>query len=138
MSWLFDASSFITRNHCGNWTSTLIAINRIANLLIFIAYFTIPLSLYSFWTSTHKDAIIVKVFGQKPSIILCFVVFIFSCGLTHLCDVLAFDWAPYRLFTLVDVITAIASVFTAVILPGVIKTVLVERLWEVKDNERTS
>lgn len=124
MHWLFDSTEFVTRNHCGAWTPTLIAVNRISNLLVFLAYFTIPLVLFYLWQNVRRNDAIRETIGRYPSIILCFVVFIFSCGLTHLCDVFAFDWAPYRLFTLIDLVTASVSVGTAILLPGVIKDVI--------------
>lgn len=119
MEWLFDADSFVTRNHCGNWTPALIAVNQAANFLIFISYFTIPLALFGFWrTIRHRI--------ENNWIILMFVFFILSCGMTHLMDVLAFTWVPYRLFTVIDVVTAVASVPTAFLLPGVLKNLMEE------------
>jgi hypothetical protein len=128
MEWLLDTAHFFTRNHCGvGWTSTLILISRFVNFLIFFAYFSIPVSLMVIWwelrgiasLKTLKDTVI-----QSRWIVLMFVFFIFFCGLTHLCDVLVFDWAPYRLFTLVDTITAVLSVTTAVFLPRVSRHII--------------
>lgn len=128
MDWLLDATAFITRNHCGpGWTPTLIAVNRVANFLIFLSYFTIPLSLLYFWLELRRHEVAVGVLGPnrvRKLIILNFVVFIFLCSFTHLCDVFAFEWAPYRLFTCVDLLTAIASVSTALILPGMLRTIV--------------
>lgn len=124
MEWLFDYHSFITRNHCGHWTDALIATNQVANFLIFLAYFTIPLSLLGLWRRLRTNRKLKAVITENTYILLMFVVFILACGLTHLMDVLAFSWAPYRFFTLIDVITALASIPTAFVLPNVIGTIL--------------
>lgn len=115
INWLLDATSFVTRNNCGKWPDWLISVNQVANFLIFISYMTIPLSLVFLWRMAK---------GKGDAwIILMFVVFILFCGLTHLMDVLAFSWAPYRLFTFIDCITAASSIPTAILLPGVLKRV---------------
>jgi uncharacterized MnhB-related membrane protein len=132
LHWLFDASVFITRNHCGTgWTHTLVALNRVANFLIFLSYISIPLSLLYFWLRLRDVARLNALVGgvMPPGvgqrlIVLNFVCFITLCGLTHLCDVLAFEWVPYRLFTCVDILTAAASVPTAIILPGVLRGIV--------------
>lgn len=123
MEWLFDATSFMTRNHCGRWGSWLVTINQTANLLIFLAYFTIPLSLLSLWMTVKQSPELKKSMADSTWIVLMFVIFILSCGLTHLMDVLAFSWAPYRLFTFIDCVTAVASVPTAILLPLVLKRI---------------
>jgi hypothetical protein len=127
INWLFDAS--------GEWSPTLMAVNRVANLLIFISYLTIPLSLFSLWLDTHKVSAVKKIVGGMPSIVICFVFCLFLSGLSHLCNVLEFDWKLHRLFTLVDVMAAISCVGTAILLPGIVKTLLREHLWG-ESNER--
>ena len=119
MSWLLDSASFISRNHCGKWSDWLIFLNQISNFLIFIAYMTIPLSLLVLWSSFRKRGV------KSYWMIFMFVLFIWSCGLTHLMDVLAFTWPAYRFFTLIDCVTAILSIPTAVLLPGVLKRLFV-------------
>lgn len=134
MSWLLDTAHFITRDRCGSgWTDMLIAVNRLSNLLIALAYFLIPLALFALWLNVRRLVVVREIVGSNPSIILCFVVFIMSCGLTHLCDVSAFEWAPYRLFTVIDVVTAVSSLFTAMLLPGVVKQVLTQYVWKSAD-----
>lgn len=121
MQWLLDTAVFFTRNHCGvGWTPEMILVSRLVNFLIFFAYFSIPLSLAAIWWELSRMSslkVLKTAVIQSRWIIVMFVFFICACGLTHLCDVLVFDWAPYRLFTLIDVITAILSVGTALMLP---------------------
>ncbi len=132
MSWLFDTAPFITRNHCGpGWTDNLIVLSRLFNFLIFFAYFSIPMTLSFVWLEMRRRArtnVLVhdvqEILRESRWIIVMFVTFIFACGLTHLCDVLVFDWPPYRFFTLIDALTALASVPTAVLLPGIFTRVI--------------
>jgi hypothetical protein len=132
MGWLLDTTSFITRSHCGpGWTINLILASRLVNFLIFLAYFSIPLTLVCVWVEisrrSHASRVIrgvQEVLRESRWVIGMFSTFIFACGLTHLCDVLVFDWAPYRLFTLVDTLTAIASIPTAILLPAIFTKVL--------------
>lgn len=122
--WIFGGD-FVPRSHCGlQWTPNLVLINQVANFLIFLSYSTIPLSLLYFWVRLRRSQIFIGLTITSRLILLNFVCFIMFCGLTHLCDVIAFDWAPYRFFTLVDVLTALASVPTAIILPGVLRVFL--------------
>jgi chemotaxis family two-component system sensor kinase Cph1 len=130
--WLCDTSDFITRDSCGiGWTNTLILVNRVANFLIFLSYLSIPISLFYCWLQLRRShAAWLEVSPVNKTIIINFMCFIVFCGLTHLCDVLVFEWAAYRLFTLMDVLTALASVPTAIILPSVVRTVVVGDLDE--------
>lgn len=124
MEWLFNTADFATRNHCGRWEYWVIILNQLANFLIFIAYFSIPLSLYLLWSRLRTNPVVRAEVRDNSWILVMFFVFIFSCGLTHLMDVLAFSWAPYRFFTLVDLVCAATSIPTALLLPGVIGRVL--------------
>lgn len=124
LEWLFDTRHFVTRDHCGNFTPALIALNQLANFLIFLAYMSIPLSLFSYWRVLRKYPEVRKMLNDRTWMVMMFCVFILSCGFTHLMDVLAFVWAPYRFFTLLDVVTALASLPTALLLPGFIKEFL--------------
>jgi hypothetical protein len=125
MGWLFDTQHFVTRDHCGAWQQWLIVVAQSANFLIFLAYASIPLSLTILLVSLYRDPDLKDaVFGHHPCILAMFVAFIFSCGLTHLMDVLVFDWPAYRFFVFLDVVTALASVPTAFLLPGVIRKTL--------------
>lgn len=109
-SWLFDAESFVTRQHCGDWGGLLPWVYAVANLLIALAYFRIPLTLLDLYRK-RKD-----VLPERATLVQ-FAAFITLCGITHLLDVLVFYWAPYRLFTLVYILTALVSIGTALSLP---------------------
>jgi hypothetical protein len=53
-----------------------------------------------------------------------FAGFITACGLTHACDVAVFWWPGYRLFSVFTAITAAFAMVTALVLPGVTRTIL--------------
>lgn len=78
-------------------------------MAIFIAYSSISLFLFVFWYSRRR-----RKTQLESYIFIAFFTFIFMCGLTHLCDVIAFYYPMYRLFTVVDFLTAVISVLTAI------------------------
>ncbi len=49
---LFDATGFLTRNHCGPWSKSLISVYIASNILITLAYLLIPLGLVSIWSKS--------------------------------------------------------------------------------------
>ena len=85
----------------------------VADLIIAIAYFSIPLQIV--WSLTRHAALARKV-ASKPLILLLilFALFIFCCGIGHL--VRCLGWRDTRLFQVVNVITAIVSMVTALYL----------------------
>ena len=112
--WLLDSSPWVPRGACGDWGPWLPLVYRVSNWLIALSYFAIPLSLVHLYRRQRANL-------PSPWMLLCFVVFIVACGLGHVADAFAFVWPAYRLFTLVDVATALVSVATAVLLPGVVR-----------------
>lgn len=89
----------------------------VSNVLIFLAYTIIPVALFMFMRR-RKDLVFKKVF-------LLFALFIIMCGIHHIVHVLTFWYPIYYMQALVDVITAIVSVLTAIalfpILPEALK-----------------
>ncbi len=96
---LFDTSDFPARWHCGRWTDFHGWLYIISDLLIWSAYFAIPLLLFGY--IRKKEVPFHRVFYL-------FGAFILACGITHLLDAIIF-WSPvYRL-------SAVARFFTGVI-----------------------
>jgi hypothetical protein len=115
MTWLFDTSHFQTRSHCGlGWTDALRYTYMLSNIVIAMAYFGIPVALLVLYRSKRQEL-------PSPWLLLNFAAFIWLCGLSHVTDVTVFYWAPYRLYTLIFALTAIASFGTAIALPTVVK-----------------
>lgn len=103
---LFDTSSFPPRWYCGQWTLFEGWTYITANLLIWLAYFIIPLVLLYF----------TKRLTEVPlrRTLWLFSAFVLLCGLTHFNDALIF-WVPiYRLNALILSLTAIVSLLTVV------------------------
>ncbi len=108
---IFDASDFVTRNHCGQWSDGWMAAYIIGNTLIGLSYFAIPVVLLGTlkrnWT--HKP---------NRTLIILFSLFIFLCGGGHLVDgVGAFVWPNYRFFAAWHSATGAVSLATAIVLP---------------------
>jgi len=98
---LFDSSDWPPRWHCGQWTSFHGWLYIISDLLIWSAYFTIPIVIIRY-ISKRKDIRFVKLY-------FLFAAFILACGATHFLDAVAF-WIPaYRLNALFRLITAVIS-----------------------------
>jgi PAS domain-containing protein len=92
-SHLLDSSDWPPRWHCGRWTEFHGWLYIVSDLLIWSAYFTIPL-------------VIIRYLSKKQGIkfvwlYFLFAAFILACGATHFLDAIAF-WIPvYRLNALV-------------------------------------
>lgn len=113
---LFDTADFPPRWLCGNWTPLVGWLHIISDVLIFLAYFAIPLSLVVIlWR--RRDV-------PFPWIMRLFVAFILLCGMTHLVEAIIFYEPIYRFQGVLKAATAIASVLTAIVLirslPGLI------------------
>ena len=105
---LFDASGFVPRRVCGNWSTELILLHNISDGLIWLSYLAIPVVLIYF-IRRRRDM-------PFPWIFWLFGAFIICCGTTHLMEVVLFYWPSYRLAGLIKLATAIASVSTVIAL----------------------
>lgn len=108
--WLerFRSTDFMPHGHCYFWEPGLVWLQVIANASIGLAYFAISFTL----------AYIVRRIRDIPFqwMYLAFGIFIVTCGMTHFMDVWVI-WTPhYWLDGGIRVITALASVGTAVLL----------------------
>lgn len=98
---LFDSSDWPPRWHCGRWSEFHGWLYIISDLLIWSAYFSIPLVIINY-ISKRTDIRFIKLY-------FLFGAFILACGATHFFDAIAF-WIPvYRLNALVRFITAMLS-----------------------------
>lgn len=99
---------FMPHGHCYFWEPYVLWSYAISDSIIAIAYFSIPLAL-SYIYLKRKD------FSYVWMVVL-FAIFIAGCGITHVFDVINI-WKPlYNLDVIARIITAIASVATAVVL----------------------
>jgi PAS domain S-box-containing protein len=98
---LFDTSDWPPRWHCGKWTDLHGWTYIISDLMIWSAYFAIPIVILQF-ISKRNDIKFIRLY-------FLFAAFILTCGITHLLDAISF-WIPaYRLNALARLITGILS-----------------------------
>ena len=114
-SW-FSSGQFLPHGHCYMWSPGVLWMNVVADILIAMAYFTIPFVLL-YIARRRRDL-------PFDWLVICFGVFIVACGLTHVMDVWNVWHAHYWLEGIVKLLTAAASVPTAILLwrflPGIL------------------
>lgn len=106
---LFDTSDFPPRWHCGRWSEFHGWFYIISDLLIWSAYFAIPLIIIGYITRQRGAR-----FGK---LYFLFASFILACGSTHFLDAITFWFPVYRLSALVRFFTGVISwvtVFTLI------------------------
>ncbi|MGH8185110.1 MAG: sensor histidine kinase, partial [Steroidobacteraceae bacterium] len=107
VSW-FDSEQFLPHGHCYMWSPGVLWMHVVADILIAMAYFAIPFVLF-YITRRRRDL-------PFDWLVVCFGIFIVACGLTHLIDVWNVWHTDYWLEGFLKVITAAASVPTAILL----------------------
>ncbi|TRX02923.1 sensor histidine kinase [Candidatus Methylobacter oryzae] len=121
---LFDIKNLIPHGYCLSWSPILLSLHVVSDLLITLAYFSIPPVLVYF-IRQRKDLL-------YPGLAAMFAGFIVACGTTHLLSAVTV-WVPlYWLDGLVKAITAVVSLVTAVmmiwIIPHALSVPSVEQL----------
>jgi signal transduction histidine kinase len=107
VSW-FSGEHFLPHGHCYMWTPGILWMHVVSDILIAMAYFTIPFVLL-YLARRRRDL-------PFNWLLVAFGIFIVSCGLTHVMNVWNVWHTDYWLEGLVKVITAAASVPTAILL----------------------
>jgi PAS domain S-box-containing protein len=108
VSWLLDRATFTPHGFCLLWDPVLVNVEAASDAVIALAYFSIPLALIAF-VVRRRDLAFPWIFGL-------FGAFILLCGSTHVLEAVTF-WLPmYNLEATLKVLTAIASLGTAVAL----------------------
>jgi PAS domain S-box-containing protein len=98
---LLDTSDWPPRWRCGKWSEFHGWLYIISDILVWSAYFAIPLIIIRYISKKH-DARFIRVY-------FLFAGFILACGSTHFFDAITF-WVPvYRINALVRAITGILS-----------------------------
>ncbi len=108
IDWLLSTEGFVPRKLCGAWTQDLIWLHVGSDLLIWLAYLSIPLALVYF--AGHRRL------GKLNRIVWLFAAFILCCGFTHFVEALIFERPLYHLSGVLKAITAIVSWVTVLAL----------------------
>src|SRR3984893_4219121 len=105
---LFSPSGFMPHGYCYLWRPNLILLHAVSDSLIALAYLSIPITLLYF-IRKRRDLPFNWMF-------VLFGVFILACGATHAMEVWTLWHATYWFSGAVKVVTALASLMTAVLL----------------------
>ena len=118
MGWLLASSlfSYVPHGHCYLWKPALVNLHFSSDVLIAIAYYSIPITLVYF-VKQRKDI-------PYPGIFWLFSAFIVACGTTHLLAVWTIWHSDYWLSGTVKAITAVISLYTAVALVSIVPQAL--------------
>ena len=102
---LFFSRQYIPHGHCYLWQPGLLWLHVLSDVLIALAYYSIPLLLIYF--IRQREDIPFK------GIFILFSLFILSCGTTHIMAIWTLWYPSYWISGLIKAITAIVSVLTA-------------------------
>ncbi|MFC7663061.1 hypothetical protein ACFQWF_10205 [Methylorubrum suomiense] len=105
---LWEVENLSPHGICLLWRPELIWTHIISDTVIALAYFSIPVALATF-VSRRRDVVFGWVFWS-------FAVFITACGATHLMAIWTLYVPDYGLEAMVKILTAAASIGTAVAL----------------------
>lgn len=100
--------NLMPHGYCLLWYPDLLWLHVASDLLISLAYFTIPTILFYFVRKRRETPF--------PGLILLFAAFILSCGATHVLETLTIWYPLYRLEGYVKLFTGMVSMLTALTL----------------------
>lgn len=113
---LFSSDGFMPHGHCYLWRPELLWLHILSDVLIAVAYFSIPFTLVYF-IRKRRDLPFNWMFA-------CFALFIVACGATHVMEIWSIWHPTYWLSGSIKAITALASVPTAVLLVKLVPSAL--------------
>ena len=119
MLWSFLPSvfSYVPHGHCYLWKPGLVNLHFSSDILIALAYYSIPITLIYF-VRQRRDL-------PYPRVFWLFSAFIIACGTTHLLAVWTIWHSDYWLSGAVKAVTAIVSVYTAAALIPIVPQALI-------------
>ena len=116
MSLLPSIFSYVPHGHCYLWKPGLVSLHFSSDILIALAYYSIPITLVYF-VRQRQDL-------PYPEVFWLFSAFIVACGTTHLLAVWTIWHSDYWLSGTVKAITAVISLYTAAVLVPVVPKAL--------------
>jgi len=114
--WLVNPVGLTPHGFCLTWAPGLLWLHALSDIVIGLAYFSIPVAL-GYFVARRKDL-------EFRWIVWLFVGFIMACGMTHFMAVYVLWVAAYGAEGLLKFVTAILSVGTAILLWPLIPRVL--------------
>ena len=108
--------SYVPHGHCYLWKPGLVSLHLSSDILIALAYYSIPVTLVYF-VKQRQDL-------PYPGIFWLFSAFIVACGTTHLLAVWTIWHSDYWLSGTVKAITAVISLYTAAALVPIVPQAL--------------
>lgn len=102
--------------HCYYWTPEVLWLSVLSDSTIAIAYYSIPVALVYF-VRKRSDLAFSWMF-------VLFGIFIFLCGTTHIMEIWTVWNGTYRLSGVVKLLTALASIATAIVLLKILPQLL--------------
>lgn len=102
---LFFSRQYIPHGHCYLWQPGLLWLHVLSDLLIALAYYSIPLLLVYF--VRQRDDVPFR------GVFILFILFILSCGTTHMMSIWTLWHPAYWLSGLIKSMTAIVSMYAA-------------------------
>ncbi|WP_414752044.1 sensor histidine kinase [Anabaena sp. CCY 9910] len=113
---VFANNSFIPHGHCYLWQPGLVGLHILADSLIAIAYYSIPITLVYF-VRKRQDLPFKWIF-------LLFGAFIVSCATSHVMEIWTLWHPTYWLSGFMKAITAFISIYTAIVLIPIVPQLL--------------
>ncbi|HTB88591.1 MAG TPA: ATP-binding protein [Steroidobacteraceae bacterium] len=104
----FSTDGFMPHGMCYLWQPGVLTLHVISDALISLAYFSISCTLLYF---VHR-----RIDLKHKWIFMCFAIFIVACGFTHAMEILTIWHPAYWLSGGIKLITAFASLSTAILL----------------------
>jgi PAS domain S-box-containing protein len=105
---LLSADGFMPHGMCYQWQPDILALHVISDGFTSLAYFSISGTLLYF---VHR-----RIDLRHKWIFLCFAIFIIACGFTHAMEIWTIWHPTYWLSGGIKLVTALASLFTAILL----------------------
>ncbi|MCT7950368.1 GAF domain-containing protein [Ancylothrix sp. C2] len=102
---IFSPTQYMPHGHCYLWQTPLVWLHVISDLLIALAYFSIP-ALLIYFVYKRRDVPFLGIFGLFGAFIVC-------CGTGHLLEIWTLWHSAYWLSGIEKAMTAIVSCYTA-------------------------
>lgn len=127
---LLNTERYMPHGYCFLWQQELLWMHIISDLVIAVAYFSIPVTI-TYLLRKNRQTI------PYRWVLSMFAVFILLCGMTHLIELVTL-WHPYYYIEgIMKVLTAAASVATAVMIFPLVPTLL-EKLKRLEQSDSTA